>query len=110
LTSPAWNYKLAMRKSSSKTDGRRHRLVIEVSIPLKRSKTDFGASHDFTLVCGHCRSLSIRYDGCEADPFTKIVRCGACNSVRGTFRGLQVLANSNRRDLFEDAHIRSALL
>jgi hypothetical protein len=100
LTSPASNYKLGTRKSHPKAHARR-RPVIKVTIPMNGSKAEFGAGHDFSLVCGHCRSLSIRYDGCDRDPFAKIVRCGACNSVRGSFGDLQALANSNRRDLFD---------
>jgi hypothetical protein len=63
--------------------------------------TTKSGKRDFSLVCRHCRSLSIRFDACDVNLLASVVRCGACNSARGTFRDLQVLANSNRRDLFD---------
>jgi hypothetical protein len=67
-----------------------------------RSKTggdDPGEAVDFTVVCHHCGSLSIRF---EADSSATVIKCGACDSPRGTLAALQVLANSNRCDLYDD--------
>jgi hypothetical protein len=68
---------------------------------MKTGGANSGEATDFTIVCHQCGSLSIRYDDCEADSFATIVRCGACNSPRGTLAALQVLANSNRRNLLD---------
>lgn len=55
----------------------------------------------FAVVCLHCGSLSIRPEDCAVGATTTIIRCGTCDSPRGTRQGLQDLANSNRRDLFD---------
>jgi hypothetical protein len=73
----------------------------EVAMRMKMAGADCGEAIDFTVVCHHCGSLSIRYNDGEAASSAAIVRCGACNSPRGTLAALQVLANSNRRDLLD---------
>jgi hypothetical protein len=75
--------------------------TVEVAIRMKTGGANSGEAIDFLVVCHHCGSLSIRYNDCEADSSATIVRCGACNSPRGTLAALQVLANSNRRDLWD---------
>ena len=78
-----------------------HAFTAKVAMRMKSGGTKSGETMDFTVVCHHCGSLSVRYDDCEADSSGTIVRCGACNLPRGTFAALQVLANSNRRNLMD---------
>jgi len=73
-------------------------LAAEVAMDMKAGATDSSKAADFTVVCHRCGSLSICYD---ANLSETIVRCGACNSPRCTLAALQVLANSNRRDLLD---------
>jgi hypothetical protein len=68
---------------------------------MKSGGANSDKASDFMVVCNHCGSVSIRYDDCEGGSLTTIVRCGGCNSPRGTLAALQVLANSNRRDLLD---------
>jgi len=60
-----------------------------------------GEAPRFAIVCVHCGSISIRPEDCAAGAVTTVVRCGTCNSPRGTLQALRKLANSNRSDLFE---------
>ena len=60
-----------------------------------------GQAPHFELVCRNCAALGIRPDFGEGAPASTIIKCSACNSPRGTLGGLQSIASSNRRDLFE---------
>jgi hypothetical protein len=75
--------------------------TVEAAMRMKTGGANSGEAIDFTVVCHHCGSLSIRYSDGEAASSAAVVRCGACNSPRGTLAALQVLANSNRRDLLD---------
>jgi hypothetical protein len=55
----------------------------------------------FQLVCVECGSVGVIIDGSELAPRSTIVRCGYCQSARGTLGDLRNLANSGWRDLFD---------
>jgi len=57
---------------------------------------------DFRLVCTNCERLRIVLDFPADAPLSTPISCSQCSAPRGTLGALRRLAQSDRRDLFEE--------
>jgi hypothetical protein len=49
----------------------------------------------FQVVCIKCKALGIVFDYAEGAPLSTPIKCRGCGGLRGTLKGLRVLAQSH---------------